>query len=287
MLELACGTGLFTRLIAPRVARLTAVDASPEVVAINRARVGADNVDYVQADLFAWRPMQRYDAVFFSFWLSHVPDERFGAFWEMVAAALAPSGAVYLIDSAFDPTSTAKNHVLPGREAGIVTRKLNDGREFRIVKLFYEPGMLAAKLEPLGWRAQLSQTARYFIHGEVTRPAVKLNSRVNDRARPFRNPRRRRTATAARGPCRDPLIGELLRTLVPPDRAAFALLVAQLGLLLQQLANEFGVLGHVMAAGQHHGGFLRRKACDNAHSIILGFRPERPSASIRRSTRYS
>ena len=171
VLELACGTGLFTRLIAPRVARLTAVDASPEVIAINRARVGADNVDYVEADLFAWRPMQRYDAVFFSFWLSHVPDERFGAFWAMVAAALAPGGAVYLIDSAFDPTSTAKNHVLPAREAGIVTRKLNDGREFRIVKLFYEPGVLAAKLEPLGWRAQLSQTARYFIYGEVTRPA--------------------------------------------------------------------------------------------------------------------
>ena len=83
-LELACGTGLFTRLIAPRVARLTAVDASPEVIAINRARVGADNVDYVQADLFAWRPTQRYDAVFLSFWLSHVPDERFGAFWKMV-----------------------------------------------------------------------------------------------------------------------------------------------------------------------------------------------------------
>ena len=32
VLELACGTGLFTRLIAPRVARLTAIDASTEVI---------------------------------------------------------------------------------------------------------------------------------------------------------------------------------------------------------------------------------------------------------------
>ena len=155
VLELACGTGLFTRLIAPRVARLTAIDASTEVIEINRARVGADNVDYVQADLFAWRPVRRYDAIFFSFWLSHVPDQRFAAFWELVASAIAPGGAAYLIDSAFDPTSTAKDHVLPGREAGIVTRKLNDGREFRIVKVFYEPAALAAKLGPLGWRASL------------------------------------------------------------------------------------------------------------------------------------
>lgn len=168
VLELACGTGLFTRLLAPRVERVTAVDASPEVIAINRARVGADNVEYHEADLFAWRPGRRYDAVFFSFWLSHVPDQRFAAFWELVASALAPGGAVYLIDSAFDPTSTAKDHVLPGREAGIVTRKLNDGREFRIVKLFYEPAALAAKLGPLGWKSNLAQTPRYFIYGEVT-----------------------------------------------------------------------------------------------------------------------
>ena len=169
VLELACGTGLFTRLIAPRVARLTAIDASSEVIEINRARVDAGNVDYVQADLFAWRPTQRYDAIFFSFWLSHVPEQRFAEFWQLVAAALAPRGVVYLIDSAFDPTSTAKDHVLPGRERGIVTRKLTDGREFRIVKVFYEPAALAAKLDELGWNASIAQTPHYFIYGEATR----------------------------------------------------------------------------------------------------------------------
>ena len=168
VLELACGTGLFTRRLAPRVAHVTAVDASSEVIAINRGRVTADNVEYVEADLFSWRPARRYDAVFFSFWLSHVPDDRFAAFWKTVAAALAPNGAVYLIDSAFDPTSTAKDHVLPGRDAGVVTRKLNDGREFRIVKLFYRPEELTAKLSTLGWHAEIRQTKHYFIHGQAS-----------------------------------------------------------------------------------------------------------------------
>src|SRR6476469_4399300 len=35
VLELACGTGLFTRHLAPRVTAVTAVDAAPEVIAIN------------------------------------------------------------------------------------------------------------------------------------------------------------------------------------------------------------------------------------------------------------
>jgi 2-polyprenyl-3-methyl-5-hydroxy-6-metoxy-1,4-benzoquinol methylase len=167
VLELACGTGLFTRRIAPRVASVTAVDASPEVLAINRARVSAANVKYVEADLFEWRPNERYDVVFFSFWLSHVPASRFAPFWASVEAALAPNGAAYLIDSAFDPTSTAKNHDVPGREAGVVTRKLNDGREFRIVKVFWEPQSLAARLKQLHWSATLAQTPNYFIHGEA------------------------------------------------------------------------------------------------------------------------
>jgi SAM-dependent methyltransferase len=167
LLELACGTGLFTRRLAPRVPHITAVDASPEVLAINRGRVAMANVNYVEADLFSWRPAARYDAVFFSFWLSHVPEERFTAFWDQVAAALVPGGGAYLIDSAFDPTSTAKDHVLPERDAGIVTRRLNDGREFRIVKLFWEPQALAARLGERGWSATLARTPTYFIHGSA------------------------------------------------------------------------------------------------------------------------
>jgi len=87
----------------------------------------------------------------------------------MVAQALAPGGAAYLIDSAFDRTSTAKDHVLATRDDGVVTRKLNDGREFRIVKMFYEPGPLTARLEQIGWNAALDRTPNYFIYGSALR----------------------------------------------------------------------------------------------------------------------
>jgi SAM-dependent methyltransferase len=167
VLELACGTGLFTRHLAPRVDAVTAVDASPEVIAINRGRVGARNVRYVQADLFAFEPDMRYDCVFMSFWLSHVPHARFDAFWSTVRRALTPGGFAYVVDSAHDPTSTAANHPTPDRHAGIATRKLDDGREFRIVKVFWEPALLADRLRGLGLDAEVGATARYFILGSA------------------------------------------------------------------------------------------------------------------------
>lgn len=167
-LELACGTGIFTRWLAPRVGELLALDASPEVQAINRARVDAANVHYATADLFDWRPQARYDFVFMSFWLSHVPADRFASFWNTVRAALAPDGEAYVIDSGWDMTSTAKNHMRPDREAGVAQRRLNDGSEFRIVKIFYEPDDLARRLAALDFDSVVVHTPRYFIHGPVT-----------------------------------------------------------------------------------------------------------------------
>jgi SAM-dependent methyltransferase len=169
VLELACGTGLWTRHLVKYADTLTAVDAAPEVLAINRARVGDARVRHVEADLFDWSPDERYDTCVFAFWLSHVPQERFAAFWEMVASALKPGGRVLFIDSARTERSTAADHVLPSEVEDTMRRRLDDGREFQIVKRFYDPPGLARALAELGWTAQVDATPEFFIYGTATR----------------------------------------------------------------------------------------------------------------------
>src|SRR4051812_16631107 len=56
VLELACGTGLWTVRLLPHAARVTAVDAAVEVLALNASRVESPTIHYVVADLFAWEP---------------------------------------------------------------------------------------------------------------------------------------------------------------------------------------------------------------------------------------
>ncbi len=166
ILELACGTGLWTQRLAPSAASLTALDASPEAVAINRARVRSPRVEYVVTDLFAWRPEKTYDFVFFGFWLSHVPPERFDAFWGQVRAALKPAGRAFFVDSLLNQETTATDHTRLDR-SGQVARRLNDGREFRIVKVFYEPPRLEERLSALGWRGSVQSTDDFFLYGCV------------------------------------------------------------------------------------------------------------------------
>jgi ubiquinone/menaquinone biosynthesis C-methylase UbiE len=169
VLELACGTGLWTRRLLEHARHITAVDASPEMLALTEQRVGSQRVRYVRADVFEWRPDESYDVVFFGFWMSHVPPERFASFWDLVAAALAPEGRVFFVDSLYEPTSTAADHQLKERQGTTATRKLNDGRVFEIVKVFYETGPLEARLAEMGWQSEVARTEHYFLHGQAMR----------------------------------------------------------------------------------------------------------------------
>ena len=53
-LELACGTGIWTRPLLTVARHILAVDASPEMLALNRAKVADARVRYQLADLFTW-----------------------------------------------------------------------------------------------------------------------------------------------------------------------------------------------------------------------------------------
>jgi SAM-dependent methyltransferase len=155
VLELACGPGTWAEQMLRHATTLTAVDASPEMLAIAAARVGPDRVRFVRADLFDWRPDRRYDVVFFGFWLSHVPLERFAAFWALVADCLAPGGRVFFVDDAY----RTADELVAGESSTTIRRRLNDGSAYRAVKVPHEPVELEARLKRLGWRVAVTQGA--------------------------------------------------------------------------------------------------------------------------------
>ena len=179
VLELAAGTGGWTIELARHADSITAVDASGEALALNRQKLhGSPTVEYVEADLFSWRPDRRYDVVFFSFWLSHVPPSRFDEFWEIVGSCLAREGRFFMIDNARprERDWLARNVTFSGAtvqsptsttdlEAGTALRKLNDGRSFQIVKVYWTPPELEARLASIGWRAAVRETDWAFVYG--------------------------------------------------------------------------------------------------------------------------
>lgn len=165
VLELACGTGIWTQELVRSASRVVAVDTSPEVMEINRGKIGSAPVEYVIADIFEWQPDTQFDLVFFGFWLSHVPPQRFESFWQKVRTCLRPGGSVFFVDSAHHKENTRTDTKAQETDGWIARRDLKDGREFDLVKIFYDPTELSDRLRALGWVGEVQQTERFFIYG--------------------------------------------------------------------------------------------------------------------------
>ena len=159
VLELAAGTGQWTGLLAEHADELSAVDASPEMLALNAAKVGHPRVRYRVADVFSLPATGDHDVVFFGFWLSHVPRSRFEAFWQVVAGLLAPGGRALFVDEAA--------HFLwredwLDEDADVVRRRLVDGSEHRAVKVLWTADELERRLMELGWRATVHAEEPFY-----------------------------------------------------------------------------------------------------------------------------
>jgi len=76
------------------------------------------------------------------------------------------------VDSRHEQTSTTADHQLPEPEATVLRRRLNDGREFQLYKVFYDPTVLTERLSELGWHFDIRQTDNYFLYGSGRRRNV-------------------------------------------------------------------------------------------------------------------
>lgn len=159
ILELACGTGIWTKLLLQMGNKVTILDASPEMLEIARQKLGEEQIIYRQADLFSWEPIQQYDLVFFANWLSHVPPNALAHFLGAVQRSVHNGGQLVIIDQ-YLPGNSDKQIV---KEAIYATRPIADGRQFTIVKTFYDLADLQNRLEGLGFEVSINKFTDTFF----------------------------------------------------------------------------------------------------------------------------
>ena len=148
VLEVACGTGYWTAVIASAAKAVTATDLAEEPMNIARSKTySKENVRFLEADAYALPgSLGSFDAAFAGFWWSHVPRQRIAEFVGSLHARLEPGARVLLLDNLYvDGNSTAVSEVDASGNT-YQLRTLADGSSFRVMKNFPTKDELRALL---------------------------------------------------------------------------------------------------------------------------------------------
>lgn len=166
VLEIACGTGYWTQLVAPVAARLVATDLAEEPMRLARAKAYDGNVEFSIADAYALpESLGRFDAALAVFWWSHVPRERIVPFLASLHARLEPGARVVLLDNLYVEGSSTPIAEIDARGNTYQLRPLGDAK-VRVLKNFPSAEELRGCL-PATLRVDLLQ---YFWLAEYRLP---------------------------------------------------------------------------------------------------------------------
>ena len=172
VIEIACGTGYWTQFIAPAAARVLALDAAAETLAIAQTRGPAAKVEFLRGDAYALpRHAGRFDAAFAGFWISHVPKARRREFLLGLAAVLEPGASVVLLDNRYVEGSSTPLAAQDAAGNTFQTRQLADGSTHQVLKNFPTEAELLELVAGLGERPLFTAWEYYWAFEYAVAPA--------------------------------------------------------------------------------------------------------------------
>jgi demethylmenaquinone methyltransferase/2-methoxy-6-polyprenyl-1,4-benzoquinol methylase len=170
VLEVACGTGYWTEVIAPHAKAITAIDAAEETLAIaGSKRYPEGRVEFVQGDAYALADSS-HDALFAGFWWSHVPLARLDAFLAGAARAVAPGAVVAFLDNRYVEGSSTPLSRRDAEGNTYQTRKLDDGSTHEVLKNFPSDRELVDRASSYGRQVSVEWFEYYWLLTYRTKP---------------------------------------------------------------------------------------------------------------------
>ncbi len=163
VLELACGTGYWTRIIAETADSVHATDINPEVLALAQQHEMPDNVTFGQADAFDLpADIGSYTAVFAGLWWSHVKREEQEKHLAQLRAKLGKDVLLVLVDECYVEgltTVIARTDL----EGNTHQQRMMAGERVEIVKNFPTDSYLRKKLGNAAREIRVRRSEHYWL----------------------------------------------------------------------------------------------------------------------------
>jgi demethylmenaquinone methyltransferase/2-methoxy-6-polyprenyl-1,4-benzoquinol methylase len=165
VVEIACGTGYWTPLIAAQAESVLGVDAVEDVLAIARNKdYPGSNVRFEQADAYAlpaWP--EKFSACCAGFWWSHVPLARLDSFLKGLESRLEPGARVVFFDNLYVEGSSTPISRRDAEGNAYQQRRLADGSSHEVLKNFPTAKEMQARLAPYGTEIRFLPYEYYWV----------------------------------------------------------------------------------------------------------------------------
>ena len=150
VLDLACGTGYWLEKMAHTASRITAVDVSSEMIQQARQKEFACPVDFVRADMndLPFGSTDLFDCITLGFWFSHHSRRHYSDLFDVLLTYLKENGSIWMIDNNPPAEGLTQNSVGTDEHGNnLIKRKLDSGREFTIIKNYFDAAQLRSIFE--------------------------------------------------------------------------------------------------------------------------------------------
>jgi len=161
VLEVACGTGYWTEVVAGSAASVTGVDINEEVLELARAK--SLNARFERADVYSLpKFQQQFDAGLAAFWWSHIPKARLRDFLAQFHRAVAPGATIVFMDNVYvEGSSTPVSRTDPDGNT-YQTRTLDDGSTHEVLKNFPSEAELRTAVGKSGMQMRVDFLTYYW-----------------------------------------------------------------------------------------------------------------------------
>lgn len=166
VLEIACGTGYWTAVIAQTASAILATDINQSVIDIAKARKIKGNVIFEVADMYNLPLNQKYEGVFGGFIWSHILLQDLDGLLDQLQGSIVAGGTLILIDSnQVASTNHDKKRITKTDEMGntFQTRTLEDGTAHVVLKNFPTEDFLFQKLSRIATDIEVVKLTYYWI----------------------------------------------------------------------------------------------------------------------------
>jgi len=172
VLEVACGTGYWTEILARCAASVVATDINEKVLAIARAKDMGQRVTFRKEDAYAPSPsptpssspsLWQFNAGLSAFWWSHIRKSRLREFLRGFHRVLCPGARVLFIDNAYVEGSSTPVSRTDAQGDTYQIRRLDDGNAHEVLKNFPSEPELRAAVEGLASDVRVEFLEYYWI----------------------------------------------------------------------------------------------------------------------------